>query len=270
LGFKAKYVPTNFEKTRYMAGPDARRAEELNTMFADADVKAVFAARGGYGAVRLLALLDEQVIASHPKIFMGYSDITTLLVYLQVRFNWVVFHGPMVTREFADGADHYDGELLHRALCRPGPVGEVDATGAVVLSPGVATGRLTGGCLPMLTGSLGTAYEFDSTDAILFIEDYASKPYQIDRMLTQLRDAGKLASARGLIFGEMTECVQHSDQGYTIVDVIEERTHDLGIPVLFGVRSGHSDFKNLVLPFGVRASLDCEQGRITIEESATV
>jgi muramoyltetrapeptide carboxypeptidase len=122
----------------------------------------------------------------------------------------------------------------------------------------------------MLTGSLGTRYEFDSSDSILFIEDYASKPYQIDRMLTQLRDAGKLKAARGLIFGEMTDCQQHPDQGYSIADVIKDRTDDLGIPVLIGLRSGHSDVKNVVLPFGVQATLDCGNTSVMIEEAATV
>jgi len=269
LGFQTKYFSSIFEKELYTAGPDHRRARELISLFADPEVRAIFAARGGYGSARIIKLLNEEIIRAHPKIFMGYSDITTLLIYLQRKFNWVVFHGPMVTREFAGGQEHYDEELLRRVLCRPERIGEIDTTGAAVLSQGVATGRLTGGCLPMLTSSLGTSYEFDSTGAILFIEDYGSKPYQVDRMLTQLRDAGKLKPVRGLIFGEMTECIQHPDQGYTIVDVIQDRIHDLKIPILFGVRSGHSDYKNQVLPFGVRVTLDCYQGKIIIEESAT-
>jgi len=204
----------------YLAGSDKRRAEELMAMFNDPEVKAIFAARGGYGSVRLLPYLEEERLRAHPKIFMGYSDVTTLLVYFQQRFRWVVFHGPMVAREFADGPGHYDEELLRRTLMRAEPIGEIDTSGVAVLSPGVATGRLTGGCLSLLVSTLGTPYEFDATDAILFLEDYAAKPYQVDRMLTQLRDSGKLRAVRGLIFGEMTECVQHPHQDYTLVDVI--------------------------------------------------
>jgi len=269
LGFRVTFSPTIFSREMYLAGSDRRRAEEVMAMFADPEVKAIFAARGGYGSVRLLPYLDEEMLRAHPKIFMGYSDVTTLLVYFQQRFHWVVFHGPMVAREFADGPGHYDEELLRRTLMRAEPIGEIDTSGVAVLSPGVATGRLTGGCLPLLVSTLGTPYEFDATDAILFIEDYASKPYQVDRMLTHLRDAGKFRAVRGFVFGEMTECVQHPNQDYTIVDVIQDRLADLNVPILFGVRSGHSDYRNQVLPFGVRATLDGYRAKLIIEEAAT-
>ncbi|MCS7156973.1 MAG: LD-carboxypeptidase [Blastocatellia bacterium] len=269
LGFRVKFSPSIFAREMYLAGSDRRRAEELMAMFNDPEVRAIFAARGGYGSVRLLPYLDEEALRAHPKIFMGYSDITTLLVYFQQRFQWVVFHGPMVTREFADGPEHYDEDLLRRTLMRAEPIGEIDTSGVAVLSPGIATGRLTGGCLPLLVSTLGTPYEFDATDAILFLEDYASKPYQVDRMLTQLRDAGKLRAVRGLVFGEMTECVQHPNQDYTIVDVIQDRLADLNVPILFGVRSGHSDYRNQVLPFGICATLDGYRARLILEEAAT-
>lgn len=269
LGFRVKFSPSIFAREMYLAGSDRRRAEELMAMFNDPEVRAIFAARGGYGSVRLLPYLDEEALRAHPKIFMGYSDITTLLVYFQQRFQWVVFHGPMVTREFADGPEHYDEDLLRRTLMRAEPIGEIDTSGVAVLSPGIATGRLTGGCLPLLVSTLGTPYEFDATDAILFLEDYASKPYQVDRMLTQLRDAGKLRAVRGFVFGEMTECVQHPNQDYTIVDVIQDRLADLNVPILFGVRSGHSDYRNQVLPFGICATLDGYRARLILEEAAT-
>jgi muramoyltetrapeptide carboxypeptidase len=269
LGFKTKYFESIFDKHLYCAGTDGRRAEELNTMFADPDVKAIFAARGGYGAARVISLLDDATVSAHRKIFMGYSDITTLLLYLQRRHDWIVFHGPMVTREFAGSADQYDQGLLERVLCRAEAAGRVDLTGAQVLHPGATRGRLVGGCLPMLTGSLGTEYEIEAQGAILFIEEYASKPYQVDRMLTQLRAAGKLDSVRGLMFGEMTDCVQHPDQGYTIVDVIEQCIGGLNVPTVFGVRSGHSDVRNQVLPLGVEVALECAStATLTIEEPA--
>lgn len=270
LGFRTTYLDSILEKTRYTAGSDERRARELNTMLANAEVKAIFAARGGYGCARILPLLDHQVIRAHPKIIMGYSDVSTLLLYFQRAYNWVVFHGPMVTREFAGGEGHYDREWLWRVLCRAKPAGPMDTSGTQILRPGRARGRLVGGCLPMLTSSLATEYELDTRDAILFIEDYGSKPYQIDRMLTHLRAAGKFESVRGFVFGEMTDCIQHPDQGYTIVDVIEAGIGDLNVPVLFGVRSGHSEVGNLVLPLGVEAVLDCSgpQATFSIEEPA--
>jgi muramoyltetrapeptide carboxypeptidase len=271
LGFKTKSLDSIFTTQLYFAGNDERRAEELNAMFADPEVKAIFAARGGYGSIRLLPLLDEAVIAAHPKIVMGYSDITTLLLYLQQRHRWVVFHGPMVTREFAGGEAQYDRDLLWRVLCQAQPAGQVDLTGTEVLRPGVARGRLVGGCLPMLISSLRTSYELETQEAILFIEDYASKPYQVDRMIMQLRAAGKLDRVRGLIFGEMTDCIQHPQQGYTIIDVIEGCLADLRIPTLFGVRSGHSEVRNQVLPLGVEVTLNCPddaEATLTIEDSA--
>lgn len=270
LGFRTKYFDAIVEKWRYTAGTDERRAQELNAMFANPEVKAIFAARGGYGCARILPLLDREVIRAHPKIFMGYSDITTLLLYFQRLFNWVVFHGPMVTREFAGGESHYDRDWLLRVLCQAQPAGPIDTTGTQILCPGVARGKLVGGCLPMLTSSVGTEYELETPDTILFIEDHSSKPYQIDRMLTHLRAAGQLSNVRGLIFGEMTDCIQHPDQGYTIVDVIEACVGDLNVPVLFGLRSGHSDYRNLVLPLGVEVTLDCSKTEaiLSVEEPA--
>lgn len=270
LGLRAKYLPSIFERHFYLAGSDQRRAAELMTLVADPDVTAIFAARGGYGSARLVDRLDEEIIRRHPKIVMGYSDITALLLWLQTRFGWVVFHGPMVTREFAAGPGYYDEELFWRALGRPEPIGEIDTSGTRVLSPGRAHGPLIGGCLTLLTSSLGTDYEFDARGRILFLEDYQAKPYQIDRMLTHLRQANKLTGVRGLIFGEMTECVQHEAQGYTIEDVIRQCVGDLGIPILFGLRSGHSIRGNLTLPFGVEVTLDCStpQPRFTIDEAA--
>ncbi|RMG54537.1 MAG: LD-carboxypeptidase [Acidobacteria bacterium] len=270
LGFRTRFLDSIFDRRRYTAGDDRRRAQELAHMFADPEVKAIFAARGGYGSVRVLPLLDRHTIEAHPKIFMGYSDVTTLLLYFQRLFQWVVFHGPMVTREFARGEPHYDRHWLWRVLGEARAPGRVDTTGTRILRPGAARGKLVGGCLPMLTSSLGTEYELDARGALLFIEDYASKPYQIDRMLTHLRAAGKLADVRGLIFGEMKDCTQHPDQGYTIVDVIVDCVGDLKVPILFGLRSGHSDHNNLVLPLGVEATLDCQgtEAVLSIDEPA--
>jgi muramoyltetrapeptide carboxypeptidase len=270
LGFRTRCSDSITEKSLYTAGSDDRRARELNAAFADPEVKAVIAARGGYGAARILPLLDRQALGAHPKILMGYSDVSTLLLFFQRVLDWVVFHGPMVTREFAGGESQYDRNWLLRVLGRSQPAGDIDVTGSQVLNPGAARGRLVGGCLPMLTGSLATEYELDTRDAILFIEDYASKPYQVDRMLTHLRAAGRLDRVRGLIFGEMTDCVQHPGQGYTIVDVINACVGDLDVPILFGLRSGHSDERNLVLPMGVEVALECtpEKIALSIEESA--
>lgn len=268
LGFRAKHFDSIFEKTRYTAGSDERRARELVEMLVDPEVKAIIAARGGYGSVRLLRRLDKEQLEAHPKIIMGYSDITTLLLYFQRLFGWVTFHGPMVTREFAAGEGHYARDWLWRLLTAPAPAGKIELEHTQTIRSGSASGRLAGGCLPMLTASLGTSYEFSSQDTVLFLEDYASKPYQIDRMLTQLIHAGKFDRVRAVIFGEMTDCEQHTEQGYTIIDVITTCMREIAVPMLFGVRSGHSDWGNLALPLGVEVTLDCDSHLLTVEEPA--
>ncbi|MBI4468104.1 MAG: LD-carboxypeptidase [Acidobacteria bacterium] len=268
LGFRTKYSSSIFEKSRYTAGNDERRAEELQTMLLDPKVKAIIAARGGYGSVRILDLLSGAQLAEHPKILMGYSDITTLLIYFQRVLGWVTFHGPMVTREFADGNGHYVLDWLERVIMNSQAAGKVSLEKTEVIRGGTARGMLTGGCLPMLVASLGTPYEFSSEGTVLFLEDYASKPYQVDRMLVQLLHAGKFEGVRAVLFGEMTGCQQHPEQGYTILEVIEDCMKPVQVPMLFGVRSGHSDWGNLVLPLGVDVSIDCDRRELVVEEAA--
>ncbi|HZS47181.1 MAG TPA: LD-carboxypeptidase [Blastocatellia bacterium] len=268
LGFKTKHLDSIFSKALYTAGSDQRRAQELNAMFADPDVKAIFAARGGYGTVRALSGLDDQIIRDNPKIFMGYSDVTTLLIYLYQRHGLVTFHGPMVAKDFRGGPSHYDGESFNQLLVKGSANVEINVAGAQVLIKGKARGRLLGGCMPMITASIGTPYELDTTDAILLLEDVAAKPYQIDRMIQHLRLAGKLDSVRGFVFGEMNECVQGPNQGYTIEEVILDCLGDLGLPILFGLTTGHTEHNNLTLPLGVEVELDCDASSLTIVESA--
>ncbi len=271
LGFRAQYEPEILSKARYTAGSDERRAAELMRAFTDPEVKAVWAARGGYGSMRLFDLLDDERLKPHPKIFIGYSDLTALHLYFYRRFGWVTFHGPMAAKDLAGGAEHYERAGLLAAITQPAPMGEINGIGTEMLHRGAGakvSGRLLGGCLSLLVALLGTADELDTRDSILFIEDTGVKPFALDRMLQQLRLAGKFAEVRGLVFGEMTDCVQHVDQGYRIQDVLAECTAGLKLPVLFGLRSGHSPRGNLTLPLGVAASLDAERGILGIEEAA--
>ena len=269
LGFRVKYDPAILEKDRYTAGTDERRRRELMDAFTDPEVKAVWAARGGYGVMRLLTLLDEDLLRAHPKIFIGYSDLTALHLYLYNRFGWVTFHGPMAAKDLAGGAAHYDKTTLLNALTKPEPMGEIVAVGTEVLHRGAAvSGRLLGGCMSLLASMMGTPDELDTSDAILFLEDTGTRPFQLDRMLQQLKLAGKFDSVRALVFGEMSHCVQHVEQGYTLQEVLRDLTAELGIPVLFGLRSGHSEVGNLTLPLGVMATLESERGVLRIDEAA--
>ncbi len=271
LGFRVKYDPAILEKDRYTAGTDERRRCELMDAFTDPEVKAVWAARGGYGVMRLLPLLDEDILRANPKIFIGYSDLTGLHLYLYHRFGWVTFHGPMAAKDLAGGETHYDKTTLLNALTKPEPMGEIVAVGTEVLHPGATvSGRVLGGCLSLLVAMMGTPDELDTRDAILFLEDTGTRPFQLDRMLQQLKLAGKFAGVRALVFGEMSNCMQHVEQGYTLQEVLRDLTAELRIPVLFGLRSGHSEVGNITLPLGVHATLESERGVLRIDEAAVV
>jgi muramoyltetrapeptide carboxypeptidase len=271
LGFRVKYEPGILDKTLYTAGDDKRRANELMRAFADPEIKAVWAARGGYGSMRLFKLLDENLIGRRPKIFIGYSDMTALSLYFYRRFGWVTFHGPMAAKDLAGGEEHYDRETLIKAITGASPLGEIKSNKTEILHPcggARVSGRLVGGCLSLIAAMMGTPDELDTRGSILFLEDTATRPYAIDRMMQQLKLAGKLTEVHGIVFGEMIDCVQHADQGYRIQDVLAECTADLGVPVMFGLPSGHSPRGNLTLPLGVTATLDAVRGALSIDEAA--
>jgi muramoyltetrapeptide carboxypeptidase len=271
LGYKPFYFDSILERDLYFAGSVARRAKELEEMFVRDEVRAIICARGGYGSNYLLNSLDLKKIKSNPKIFVGYSDLTSLLTYFTDAAGLVTFHGPMVAKDFAatDGVD------LDSWACALSGSSEWDLeldSDVKPLVQGAADGILYGGCLSILVASLGTPYEIHSAGTVLFIEDIAAKPYQIDRMLMQLKLAGKLDEVRGIIFGEMVDCTQKRDQTYSLQDVILRVVGDLGVPVAFGLRSGHVSRGNITLPFGVRAALKVTANAVNLEikEAATV
>jgi muramoyltetrapeptide carboxypeptidase len=270
LGYKPFYLDSILEKDLYFAGSLDRRARELADMFSREDVRAVICARGGYGANYLLESLDLKKIIGDPKVFVGYSDVTTLLTWITDQTGLVTFHGPMVAKDFASpgGVDisSWQAALTGQSLWQI-----ASDSGAVPLVEGSAEGTLYGGCLSMLAASLGTPYEIQTEDTILFIEDVNARPFQIDRMLMQLKLAGKLASVRGIVFGEMLDCVQKADQGYTLPEVILRLVKDLSVPVAYGLRSGHVSRGNITLPIGVQARLGVGSGKVKLEilESAT-
>jgi muramoyltetrapeptide carboxypeptidase len=272
LGYEPVYFDSILEKNLYFAGTNERRARELEEMFSRDDVRAIVCARGGYGANYLLDSLNLEKIKAHPKIFVGYSDVTTLMTYILDTAGLVTFHGPMVTKDFvhSDGVDVASWEAALTGASR----WSLDLgaeSGVKPLRAGSAEGILYGGCLSMLAASLGTPYEIHSAGTILFIEDVAAKPYQIDRMLMQLKLAGKFAGVRGIIFGEMLDCLQNQDQGYSLEEIVLRVIGDLGLPVAYGLRSGHVSRQNVTLPFGVSAALNVGEKEVScrILESAT-
>jgi muramoyltetrapeptide carboxypeptidase len=260
-GYRPFYFDSILEQDLYFAGTVERRAHELQEMFMRDEVNAIVCARGGYGANYLLEKLDLNKIRTHPKIFVGYSDVTSLLTYSCDAAGLVTFHGPMAAKDWA----HENGVDLaswQAALSGAAPWDVPLGAAASGLSDGEAEGILYGGCLSLLVASLGTPYEIKTAGTILFLEDVAAKPYQIDRMLMQLKLAGKFEGVHGIIFGEMLDCVQPPGQDYTLPEVLGRIVGPLEVPVAFGVRSGHVTSGNLTLPFGVKAKLTVREGQV--------
>jgi len=263
-GYRPFYLDSIAERDLYFAGSPQRRARELEQMFEREDVRAIVCARGGYGANYLLQELDFAKIKAHPKIFVGYSDVTTLLTYITDATGLVTFHGPMAAKDWAH-QNGVDVEAWHSALSNATPWDVPLNDGVTALIEGEAEGVLYGGCLSILVASLGTPYSIQTEGTILFLEDLGAKPYQIDRMLTQLKLAGQLEKVRGIIFGEMLDCVQTANQGYTLQEVITRIVGELNVPVAYGVRSGHVSARNITLPFGVQARLSVRQGKVSFK-----
>ena len=262
-GYKTLYLDSILERDLYFAGTAGRRVRELEEMFERDEVRAILCARGGYGANYLLRDLDWKKIASHPKIFIGYSDVTCLLTQF-VESGLVTFHGPMAAKDWA----HVGGVNLESwlaALTQTGPWDVPINDGVTALAEGEAEGCLYGGCLSILVASLDTAYEIKTDDTILFVEDIGAKPYQVDRMLMQLKLARKFEKVRGLIFGEMIDCTQVANQDYTLQEVIMRIVGELNIPVAYGLRSGHVTSNNITLPLGVKAKLQVEREEVKIK-----
>jgi muramoyltetrapeptide carboxypeptidase len=269
MGYRPFFLSSIFDEDSYFAGSAERRAQELEEMFVRDEVKAIICARGGYGSNYLSPRLDLKKIAKSPKIFMGYSDNTSLLTWLADEGGLVTFHGPMVAKDFAltEGIDVPSWQ----AAVSGQESWDIPCEDVTTLCTGTAEGVLYGGCLSMLAASLGTPYEIKTEGTILFLEDVNAKPFQIDRMLVQLKLAGKLDGVRGVIFGEMLNCASDSQQVRQLHEGISRIFKDARIPVAFGLSSGHVSTQNITLPLGVRARLSVDDKvSLTILEAACV
>ena len=255
LGYQPFYLPSIFDRQRYFAGSVERRVGELHQMFTRPQVKAIVCARGGYGCNYLLPHLDLDLIRSHPKIFAGCSDVTTLLTYICDAAGLVTFHAPMLAGDIARPGGFDQAAWLAALSSGNGYRREFEPEVVEPLAEGSAEGMLYGGCLSLLCASLGTPYEIRTQGTILFIEDRAERPYRIDRMLMQLKLAGKFDGVQGIIFGEMIDCGEAGSLDYSLQQVVMDIVGDLKIPVAFGLKSGHVSGGSIALPFGVRAKL---------------
>ena len=258
-GFRVRLGAAALKKAGYLAGTDRERLADLVEMFGDTEIAAVIATRGGYGSGRLLPLLDAALTPDRPKIFVGHSDITFLLTDLIQRAELVTFHGPMV----ANLPKQTQGAAVLLALLTGERVGWHQSARAVI-QPGTAEGMVVGGCLSVIVAGLGTPYALQTRGRLLFLEDVNEKPYRIDRMLTQLWQAGALDEVAGVIFGEMEGCTAGPDERVSVRDVIAAAFATAPFPVVFGLPSGHGA-GTVTLPLGVRARLAGE--RFTLLES---
>lgn len=252
-GLRVRLGRAVLERRDYLAGDDAARAADLHAMFAAGDVTAVLCARGGYGAGRLLPLLDVALVRRSPKAFVGHSDITFLLDDLVQRAGVVSFHGPMVSW-LADNPTSLDNLL---ALLQGEPPPPVEA--GEVWHAGEAEGVIVGGCLSIVAAMLGTPYQVDTRGALLFLEDVNERPYRVDRMLTQMRQAGAFDGVAAVVFGEMPATFEDGDP--SLREVVLDVCADLDCPIVAGIPSGHGR-GTLTLPFGARARLDGAELRL--------
>lgn len=276
MGLKPKPARHLLDRHGYLAGKDEDRAADLNAMFADREVKAIFAVRGGWGCARILPYLDFTTIRANPKLLIGFSDITALHMAFAARAGFTTIHGPNAASSWprfswdAFRAIAFDGAtpLLTNPQAKEDRL--VPLGGRIrTFGSGRASGRLLGGNLTVLTALMGTGWLPDFTGAILFLEDVDEAPYRIDRMLTQLSLAGVLRKLAGLVFGQCTSCgaTGPSYGGFTLSQVLEQHLRPLGIPAFQGAAIGHVA-NQFSLPLGVRAEIDADAGSIRLLEPA--
>jgi len=271
LGFEPVLLGGTAAEGYFSASADARRETFLEAL-GDPSIAAVVALRGGYGTNYLL---DAGLCSSlkEPKCLVGYSDLTSLQIYLWQMCAWVTFYGPMVAAGFnrsAGDARGYDRDSLLQAVRNSGGAWELSLRGQSIFA-GQAEGRVLGGCLTLVQTSLGTPWELDTTDSILVLEDAGMRPYQVDRALMHLKLAGKFKGVRGVILGEFPSCEPPSEGSPSVLDVCRRLLVPLGIPILFGAAVGHSERPMLTIPLGIRAHFETTgEGRLAFLEAAVV
>ena len=276
LRFKTKLAKNVHKRLGFLAGSDRERAADVMQMFTDKKVDGIICVRGGYGTARLLPLLDYAAIKRNPKIFVGYSDITSLHCAFLVKSNLISFHGPMLNSDFAhDDMPAFTTQSFLRMLMRPEPYGDIAAgyDGRVkTLRGGMAQGQLIGGNLSILCASLGTPWQPPFRDRILFFEDVDEVPYRFDRMLTQLLNAGLLQQVAGIAIGINHDCFDPKakdakEYRQTMEDVFRDRLLPLEVPLVMNLPFGHVPI-NATLPVGAQVTLDATKGRLVVGEAA--
>lgn len=274
LGFNTKVAANVTKKLGYLAGTARQRVDDLHAMFKDDEVKAIMAIRGGYGSAQLLPLLDYKLIADNPKILVGYSDITSLLIGIYEETGLVTFHGPVAISTFTD----FTKEYFLKVLTLTSPVGLIadapyhdnlqTSNRVWTYRSGVVEGTLMGGTLILMQTTIGTPYEFDSDGAILFIEEVSEEPYAVDRMLNHLKQAGKFDKCKGVVFDKL-DSIKANGNSLSVEEIIDQVFRDFDFPVCIGLSLGHIKDKP-TLPIGILARLDAGKGQLSLLAGAVV
>lgn len=267
-GYKLKIGSHVNDVYGYMAGSERDRANDIHEMFKDTEVQAIFCTRGGYGTPRILDLLDYKIIQSHPKIFVGFSDITAFQLAVFKKTQLVTFSGPMVAVEMGKGINPFTAQYFWNMITVSEPVQKF--SGLHCIKPGVAEGRLLGGNLSMICSLIGSPYLPDFQNAILFLEDVGEEPYRIDRKLMQLKLAGILENVNGIVFGQFEGCEPRAgNQSLSIEQVLDDILFDLEVPMAGDLKYGHIEVK-YTIPLGVDVCLDANEGYLQIKDSPVI
>ncbi len=269
LGFEPVYDESVFARRGFVAGAPEVRAAAIHAAWRDPSIAGLIGVRGGYGSVQLLPLLDRDQARRARKPFIGYSDLTSMLTFLTTGCDMVAFHGPMLAGRLGKGEARYDRASFLNALCRAEPMGELAPPALETIHGGEAKGLLLGGTLTQVLGSLGTPFAFAPPQGyVLFLDEVAERPFRLDRMVTQLRQAGLLAKAAAVVVGELPRCDEPSGEP-TARAVMADALADFSGPVVIGFPSGHTDGAAITLPFGVACRVIADgRPRLIIEEAA--
>lgn len=261
LGLEPVVMPSCHMRHGYLAGPDKQRAEDINTAFADKDIKGIFCLRGGYGTTRLLPLIDFDMIKNNPKLFIGYSDISSLHFNINQKCGLVTFHGPMPTTDYRVH-EGFTNDSLRTCLFAPEnlkTIGNPEVEEIITLREGFAKGTLVGGNLSLMAGTLGSPYEVDTKGKILFIEDVDEMPFRLDKMLTALALAGKFKDCEGIILGTFERCEEADHPSLSLREIFEEVVLPWDKPTIFNLRAGHI-YPQSTLPMGAEVSFEAKPG----------
>ncbi len=277
LGFNVVYSDRLMQKNGYFSATDEGRAVDVNEMFERKDVHGIMCGRGGYGCARILPFLDYDLIKNNPKPLIGFSDVTALHYAIYKKSNLITFHGPVSISTFSSfSVRNFESVLLNPTfeleLLNSNTGNNYNPYGITVISDGISEGELAGGNLSIVASLIGTEYDIDYSGRIIFLEEFLEEPYRVDRMLTQMIQAGKFENAAGVALGVFKLCepskINPSFNGsFSLMDVLKDRLGNLGIPVIYGLSFGHVADK-FTLPFGIKAELNTETKKLKLLEAA--